>query len=67
MVPEKKIIIIRGNLNGHIGKDSKVSARVNGGWGFGERNEAEEDIVVFSETYGLDIVNMFFKRGMSIL
>lgn len=52
-------IIIEGDLNRHVVKGRQGSERVNRNWGFGERNEAEENFLMFSETYNLGIVINF--------
>lgn len=40
--------------------------RVNGDWGFEDKNESRERILKFPEAYDFGIVNSFFKKEMSI-
>lgn len=61
-VPENEKIIIEGDLNVHNIKGRQKSERINGNWGFGERNKARKKILMFSEAYNLGIVNILLKR-----
>lgn len=55
-------IITRSDLKGHVRKGKYDSESVNGDWGFGQRNEAGENIVKISEANDLGCVNTFFKN-----
>lgn len=40
-VPENEKIIFESDLNRHVGEIRQGSEKVNGVWGFGERDDAE--------------------------
>ena len=44
-IPREEKLFIRGDLNGHVGQTNEGFDRVHGGFGFGTRNEAGEDIL----------------------
>jgi exonuclease III len=61
-IPEEDILIIGGDLNGHVGKDNKGFEEVMGIYGFGERNEYGESILDFCQSRSLMILNTMFKK-----
>ena len=44
-VKESEVLVIGGDLNGHVGKDCDGYDGVHGGHGYGERNEEEKKIL----------------------
>lgn len=61
-VSKNEKIIIEGDLNMYNIKGGQKSQRINGKWGFGERNKATKNILMLLEAYNLGIMNIFFKR-----
>ena len=61
-VPPEDIIIIAGDLNGHVDRD-KNAHRSHGG--FGIRNDDGERILDFAESHALAICNTFFRKRES--
>ncbi|GJX51260.1 retrovirus-related pol polyprotein LINE-1 [Tanacetum coccineum] len=52
-----------GDLNGHIGAAADGYAGVQGGFGFGARNEEGREILEFATAYDLVVANSFFKKS----
>ncbi|XP_068203586.1 craniofacial development protein 2-like [Palaemon carinicauda] len=55
-------VIVGADLNGHIGSENKAIGRVHGSHGIGERNPEGESVVNFALSFGMVIVNTFFKK-----
>ncbi|KAM1427860.1 hypothetical protein ACFXTO_020352 [Malus domestica] len=55
-------VIYRGDLNGHVGRETGNYRGFHGGHGFGERNEDGEAILDFAMAYDLFLANTFFKK-----
>ena len=66
-VPNSEKLFLGGNFNGHVGTTSGGFQRVHGGFGYGERNQEEEDILNFVVAYDLMIANTFFRKRHSHL
>ncbi|KAL6575803.1 hypothetical protein OROHE_000784 [Orobanche hederae] len=57
----------RNDLNGHVGVSRDGFESVHGGFGFGDRNEAGNDILDFALAYDLGIMNTWFEKRDSHL
>ncbi|XP_022014116.1 craniofacial development protein 2-like [Helianthus annuus] len=66
-IPREERIVIGGDFNGHIGKDSDGFPSVHGGFGFGDRNEPGKDLLEFVVAHDLGILNSFFRKRESHL
>ncbi|VDO28983.1 unnamed protein product [Heligmosomoides polygyrus] len=55
-VPSKDVIIVAGDLNGHVGA-AKDGFSCHGGFGYGSRNPDGERILEYAESHSLTIVN----------
>ncbi|XP_021974852.1 uncharacterized protein LOC110869960 [Helianthus annuus] len=66
-IPREERIVIGGDFNGHIGKDSDGFPSVHGGFGFGDRNEPGKDLLEFAVAHDLGILNSFFRKRESHL
>ena len=65
-VPANDYLVIAGDLNGHVGKDTDGN-RCHGGKGYGQRNENGERIVKFADSHDLVLTNTWFiKRPMQL-
>uniref|UniRef100_A0A914W105 Endonuclease/exonuclease/phosphatase domain-containing protein n=1 Tax=Plectus sambesii TaxID=2011161 RepID=A0A914W105_9BILA len=60
-VPPEDIVIVAGDLNGHVGSDSD-GYRCHGGRGYGTRNADGERILDYAEAHGLRLINTFFAK-----
>ena len=58
---ERDKIIIRADLNGHIGGNTGYD-RWHGGFGHGEKNQEGDNILKFTQAYDLALGNIFFKN-----
>ncbi|VDP05365.1 unnamed protein product [Heligmosomoides polygyrus] len=65
-VPPKDVIIVAGDLNGHVG-DAKDRYSCHGGFGYGSRNVDGERILEYAESHNLTIVNIVFRKRNSHL
>lgn len=55
-------LLVGGDLNGHVGKESGGFSAVHGGWGYGSRNKEGEAILEEAVMHGLVILNTMFKK-----
>ncbi|VDP30052.1 unnamed protein product [Heligmosomoides polygyrus] len=60
-VPSKDVIIVAGDLNGHVGA-TKGGYSCHGGFGYGSRNADGERLLEYAESYNLTIVNTAFRE-----
>ncbi|VDP19224.1 unnamed protein product [Heligmosomoides polygyrus] len=60
-VPSKDVIIVAGDLNGHVGA-TKDGYSCHGGFGYGSRNAVGERILDYAESHNLTIVNTVFRK-----
>ncbi|VDP13440.1 unnamed protein product [Heligmosomoides polygyrus] len=65
-VPSKDVIIVAGDLNGHVGA-TKDGHSCHGGFGYGSRNADGERILDYAESHKLTIVNTVFQKRDSHL
>uniref|UniRef100_A0A183G2W8 Endo/exonuclease/phosphatase domain-containing protein n=1 Tax=Heligmosomoides polygyrus TaxID=6339 RepID=A0A183G2W8_HELPZ len=62
-VPPKDVIIVAGDLSGHVGA-AKDGYSCHDGFGYGSRHADGERILEYAESHNLTIVNTVFrKRG----
>ena len=62
-VPGTEKIVVRADLNGHVGKNPGVFQRVHGGKGYGQRNREGEKILEIMESLDFALVNTFFNKN----
>uniref|UniRef100_A0A183F4X6 Endo/exonuclease/phosphatase domain-containing protein n=1 Tax=Heligmosomoides polygyrus TaxID=6339 RepID=A0A183F4X6_HELPZ len=60
-VPSQDVIIVAGDLNGHVGA-AKDGYGCHGGLNFGSRNADGERILEYAESHDLTIVNTRFRK-----
>ncbi|VDO99439.1 unnamed protein product [Heligmosomoides polygyrus] len=65
-VPTKDVIIVAGDLNGHVGA-TKDGYSCHGGFGHGSRNADGGRILEYAESHNLTIVNTVFRKRDSHL
>ncbi|XP_065866604.1 uncharacterized protein, partial [Euphorbia lathyris] len=66
-VPNDEKMVLGGDLNGHVGSRRDGFESVHGGYGFGDKNEAGNDILEFASAYDLSIMNTWFMKRTSHL
>jgi hypothetical protein len=67
IVPIREKLFIGGDLNGHVGVTNAGFEQVNGGFGYGGRNQEGEDVLNFVLAYDLLIANTLFSKRESHL
>ena len=65
-VPSEDVIIVAGDLNGHVGA-TKDGYSCHGGFGYGTRNVDGERILEYAEAHDLAIMNTKFRKRDSHL
>ena len=63
----QELVIIAGDLNGHVGKDSDGYEGVHGGRGYGTRNREGKRILEFGSDMDMVVTNTMFKKRLSRL
>ena len=67
-IPQNDVVIVAGDLNGHVGKTSSGYEGVHGGFGYGDRNVEGVRILEFGDAMNLVICNtMFTKDDMKLV
>ena len=61
-IQEGQMVIVGGDLNGHVGISREAIERIHGGWGVGEKNLGGERVTDFAMAFDLSIVNTFFEK-----
>ena len=61
-VPESEILLVAGDLNGHIGDDIRGFEEVMGVHGYGVRNHEGESILEFCQSKELRVINTMFTK-----
>ena len=66
-VPSTEYLMLCGDFNGHVGRDTESFDRIHGGHGFGSRNTDGVRILDFCTATNLAITNTFFVKPNSHL
>ena len=61
-IPQNEMIILGGDLNGHVGKSPAGYEGIHGGFGYGSRNVEGEHVLEFCDALQLVLCNTFFKK-----
>jgi hypothetical protein len=61
-VAASEVLLVAGDLNGHIGDDCEGFEEIMGIYGFGERNRDGERILEFCQGRELMVLNTMFKK-----
>ena len=59
---EKEMVVVAGNLNGHVGQYADGYEGVHGGFGFGDRNAEGVRVLEFGDAMGMSVVNTALKK-----
>jgi hypothetical protein len=63
-VKENEMLMICGDMNGHVGLEPDGFESVHGGYGYGVRNLEGEMFLEFAEAAELAIMNTWFKKDV---
>ena len=63
----EELVLVAGDLNGHVGKFANGYEGVHGGFGYGNRNPEGERILEFCEATHMMVANTLFKKRESRL
>ena len=66
-IDDKELIILGGDLNGHVGKTTSGYEDVHGGFGYGVRNAEGERILEFGLALDMVVCNTLFQKRSSRL
>jgi exonuclease III len=66
-INDKEILILGGDLNGHVGKTTSGYEDVHGGFGYGVRNAEGERILEFGLALDMVVCNTLFQKRSSRL
>ena len=59
---EKDMVIVGGDLNGHVRKDVDGCNSVHGSYGFGVRNTGGERVLEMGAALNIVVCNTWFKK-----
>ncbi|XP_068204616.1 craniofacial development protein 2-like [Palaemon carinicauda] len=60
-IPNEELLMIGGDLNGHIGRNRQVLERIHGGWALGDQNQDGERAMDFAVAFDMAVINTFFE------
>ena len=66
-VSKDEMVVIGGDLNGHVGKESDGYKGVHGGFGYGKRNVEGEQVLEFCDSHELIVCGTQFLKEESKL
>ena len=58
----EEMVVLGGDLNGHVGRESDGHEGVHGGYGYGIRNMEGETILEFGDAMDMIVCGMQFKK-----
>ena len=67
MLKVQERCVLLGDFNGHVGKHSAGYEGVHRGFGYGRRNAEGERLLEFADSFGLKIMNTWFKKEIEKL
>jgi len=66
-IPQNEMVVLAGDMNGHVGSNSVSYDGMHGGYGFGDRNADGSRILEFADGLNLVICNTLFMKQESKL
>ena len=66
-IGEREIVVLGGDLNGHVGEHAVGFEGVHGGRGFGTRNAEGERILEFCDALQMVVCNTMFRKNVNRL
>lgn len=64
-IEENEMVMLAGDLNGHVGEGTDGYEGVHGGKGFGNRNEEGDMILEFAMAHSLVVMNTCFEKEIA--
>ncbi|XP_068236949.1 uncharacterized protein [Palaemon carinicauda] len=61
-IPNEELLMIGGDLNGHVGRNSQGLERIHGGWALGYRNQDGKRVMYFAVAFDIAVINTFFEK-----
>ena len=61
-IPMQDLLLVGGDLNGHVGNSANGFEGVHGGFGYGARNNDGVRILEFADSLSLVLCNTYFKK-----
>ncbi|XP_068227755.1 uncharacterized protein [Palaemon carinicauda] len=61
-VPNEELLMIGGDLNCHVGRNSQGRERIHRGWALGDRNQDGERVMDFAVAFDMAVFNAFFEK-----
>jgi len=61
-IPQNEMVVLAGDMNGHVGSNSVGYDGTHGGYGFGDRNADGSRILEFADGLNLVICNTLFMK-----
>jgi len=66
-IPQNEMVVLAGNMNGHVGSSNVGYDRMHGGFGYGDRNTDGSSISEFADWLNSVICNTLFMKQKSQL
>ena len=66
-IPQNEMVVLAGDMNGHVGSNCVGYDGTHGGYGFGDRNADGSRILEFADGLNLVICNTLFMKQESKL
>ena len=67
VLSEDELVMLGGDLNGHVGRNTDGYEGIHGGYGYGNRNREGERILELGAALDMVVCNTFFKKRDSRL
>ncbi|XP_068231960.1 uncharacterized protein [Palaemon carinicauda] len=61
-IPNEELLMIGGDLNGHVGINSQCLERIHGGWALGDVNQDGERVLDLTVAFDMAVINTFFEK-----
>ncbi|XP_068222845.1 uncharacterized protein [Palaemon carinicauda] len=65
-ISNEELLMIGGDLNGHVERNSQGLERIHGGWALGDRNQDGERVTDFAVAFDMAGINDFFEKTAEI-
>ncbi|XP_068203634.1 craniofacial development protein 2-like [Palaemon carinicauda] len=61
-IPNEELLMVGGDLNGHVGRYRQGLEGIYRGWGLGDRNQYVERVMDFVVAVNMAVINTFFEN-----
>jgi len=67
-IPQNEMVVLTGDMNGHVGSSNAGDDGTHGGFGYGDRNVDSSRILEFADGLSLVICNtLFIKQELQLV